>query len=302
MTRILRKAPLFINAILLLWVIFEIGFNVHNCLAAGAKVSPVFYQNCIRTNPNVSLHIVVINLHDSQVTPRVSRGGPDPDGEGPWTTTLQPVSEIAEREKLDIAINGDFFTALATKDIEGHNTGYTRGKFASPEGLAMTDGRIWHRASAQRPFLAFSTNRNAAIEAGTEANSTNFAYTQIIGGGQIIVSDGNTIEFNSRFATNRHPRTAVGIDRSKTKLTLLVVDGRQPKLSVGMTLHELSQEMIRLGCDRAINLDGGGSSTLVYRDPETHRLKVLNSPSDQKERSVADILGFTVNAPMPTAN
>jgi exopolysaccharide biosynthesis protein len=80
------------------------------------------------------------------------------------------------------------------------------------------------------------------------------------------------------------------------------VDGRQPKLSIGMTLHELSQEMIRLGCSSAINLDGGGSSTMVYRDPRTLALKVLNSPSDSKERSVAEVLGITVHAPLPAPN
>jgi exopolysaccharide biosynthesis protein len=66
-----------------------------------------------------------------------------------------------------------------------------------------------------------------------------------------------------------------------------------------MTLHELAREMIQLGCDSAINLDGGGSSEMVYRDPATHLLKVLNSPSDTHERSVADALGITVRAPMP---
>ena len=60
-----------------------------------------------------------------------------------------------------------------------------------------------------------------------------------------------------------------------------------------MTLHELSAEFVALGCDSAINLDGGGSTTLVYRDPATHDLKIANSPSDTKERSVADALGFT---------
>jgi len=78
-----------------------------------------------------------------------------------------------------------------------------------------------------------------------------------------------------------------------------VVDGRQPKLSIGMTLAELSTEMLALGCAGALNLDGGGSSTLVVRDAATHQLIVRNSPSDGKERAVADVLGVTVNGPLP---
>jgi len=73
-----------------------------------------------------------------------------------------------------------------------------------------------------------------------------------------------------------------------------VVDGRQPELSMGMSLAELSEELVRLGCASAINLDGGGSTTFVYRNPGSKKLEVLNSPSDTKERSVADVLGVTV--------
>ncbi len=61
-----------------------------------------------------------------------------------------------------------------------------------------------------------------------------------------------------------------------------------------MSLGELSDELVRLGCVAAINLDGGGSTTLVYRNPESKRLEVRNSPSDTRERSVADVLGVTV--------
>jgi Phosphodiester glycosidase len=101
-----------------------------------------------------------------------------------------------------------------------------------------------------------------------------------LGGGQVIEVSGHAVEYTSASATNRHPRTVAGLDRSGARLTLLVVDGRQTNLSIGMTLHDLSEEMIRLGCDSAVNFDGGGSTTLVYRDPVAHALKVVNSPSD----------------------
>jgi len=94
----------------------------------------------------------------------------------------------------------------------------------------------------------------------------------------------------------------VGLDHTGRVLTLFVVDGRQPGLSIGMTLAELAREMIALGCDSALNLDGGGSTDLVWRDGRTKQLKILNSPSDARERSVADVLGITVAAPLPEAN
>jgi exopolysaccharide biosynthesis protein len=268
----------------------------------GVSSSPVAYQHIVRRHPNISIHVVIVDLTDARVSVRVARGGPDPDGDGPWTTTLEPVSEVASREGFDIAINGDFFTAQGTRDIEGRNTAYVRGKFATPEGMAMTDGRMWHRPTRAFPYLAITTRHTARFCNGASDEPPDPTVCQIVSGSQMIVSNGVALDYTSRFATNRHPRTAAGIDRTGTRLTLMVVDGRQPKLSIGMTLHELSNEMIRLGCYNSINLDGGGSSTMVYRDPNTHSLKVLNSPSDTKERSVAEVLGITVRGPVPAAD
>jgi exopolysaccharide biosynthesis protein len=163
----------------------------------------------------------------------------------------------------------------------------------------MTDGRLWHRAATKRPYLEITSFKVAKIVQGRPSDSIDPSASQIVGGGQIIARDGNAVVYTNRFATIRNPRTVVGLDKTGTQLTLMVVDGRQPNLSVGMTLAELSDEMISLGCESAINLDGGGSSTLVYRDPIAKKLKVVNSPSDAKERSVADVLGFTVKAKLP---
>jgi hypothetical protein len=266
--------------------------------AAGTNSSPIQYQHIVRRNPNYSIHVVRIDLKDPRVTVQVAHGGPDPDGDGPWLTTLMPTSEIAEREKYDVAINGDFFDAQATKDIEGRNTGYVRGKAATPVGMAMTDGVLWHRAA--RPYLEITASNIARLEEG--AGPVDADAREMVGGSQIIVRNGRSIIFTNAFATARHPRTAAGIDASGTRLTLLVVDGRQPELSIGMTLAELSAELVHLGCAAAINLDGGGSTTLVYRNPESKRLEVVNSPSDTKERSVADVLGATLRDSVPRQN
>jgi len=275
-----------------------LGIAVRAVAQQPATVStpPVTYEHIVRHDPNYSLHVMRINLKDPRVSIRVSRGGPDPDGDGPWLTTLLPTSEIAERDKYDVAINGDFFEAQSTKDIEGKNTGYIRGKAAAPVGMAMTDGVLWHRSENARPYLEITTAKIAKLTETDPADAIDTNAFEIVGGGQIIVRNGHAIPFASSFATNRHPRTVVGIDATGTQLTFLVVDGRQPKLSIGMTLAELSHEMIQLGCTAAINLDGGGSTTLVYRDPQTKKLAIMNSPSDSKERSVADVLGVTINA------
>ncbi len=97
----------------------------------------------------------------------------------------------------------------------------------------------------------------------------------------------------------RRPRDApahgVGIDRDNGRLLLLVVDGRQ-SFSRGYTLVELARMMRRLGAEDALNFDGGGSSTMAG-EGRRGRVKVLNSPSDGSQRSIADGLAILYRRP-----
>jgi exopolysaccharide biosynthesis protein len=101
-----------------------------------------------------------------------------------------------------------------------------------------------------------------------------------IGGGPILINDGKTRSWSP--SQPRHPRTVIGWN--KNYFYLVVVDGRQPNLSIGMTYPELADLMLSLGCTEAMNLDGGGSSTFYLAG------KIMNSPSDGRPRSVANAL------------
>lgn len=117
-----------------------------------------------------------------------------------------------------------------------------------------------------------------------------------VGGGPWLLRNGEVLidapqqGFNDGFTNNRHPRTAIGVT-ADGKLLLVTVDGRQP-MSGGMTLYELAQLMKHLGATDAINLDGGGSTTLAIRGG-----LVVNSPSEGKQRPVANAV--VVYAPRP---
>ena len=74
------------------------------------------------------------------------------------------------------------------------------------------------------------------------------------------------------------------------KLLLLVADGRQPLLSVGMTYYEVAKVLREFGATDAIAMDGGGSTTLVLADGANGRVRVVNSPSDGAERPVGNNL------------
>jgi len=112
--------------------------------------------------------------------------------------------------------------------------------------------------------------------------------------GSLLVTDGKNTAETARVAPKvRHPRTAAGVDRSGRVLTLLIVDGRQPDWSIGATLPELAELLIERGVDDAVNLDGGGSTSLLYLDPQTGRV-VTNRPSGKIWRAVSTNLGFRV--------
>jgi hypothetical protein len=119
----------------------------------------------------------------------------------------------------------------------------------------------------------------------------------VLGGGPRLLVEGKEIwqsaareeRFGENLITRRHPRTAAGINGSR--LLLVTVDGRQPEVSAGMDLTELTALMRELGCSEAINLDGGGSTTLWVRGA------VENRPSDGRERRVANALVVFSTAP-----
>jgi hypothetical protein len=119
---------------------------------------------------------------------------------------------------------------------------------------------------------------------------------QAIGGGpRLVRNDVGLVEharerFATSFATRRHPRTGLGL-RDGT-LVMAVVDGRQPGYSEGMTLYEFTQLFLELECSDAMNLDGGGSATMVVRD------RLMNSPSGGYQRAVANALGLLTTSPL----
>jgi hypothetical protein len=127
---------------------------------------------------------------------------------------------------------------------------------------------------------------------------TTWQLVEAIGGLPRIVRNGNiSIESereggSASFTNNRHPRSAIGFNADTSRFFFVTVDGRQPGYSEGMTLPELAAFMRELGCTQALNLDGGGSTTMVVRN------KVVNRPSDATgERAVANALLLISTAP-----
>lgn len=116
-----------------------------------------------------------------------------------------------------------------------------------------------------------------------------------VGGGAVLVKEGKIPSGYSHNVSGRNPRSAVGLDKSGTVITLVAVDGRRSNAK-GMTQNELGQLMIDLGCYTALNFDGGGSTAMVVEQ------QVVNTPSDGSQRKVTNALGVVTqmqkNAPV----
>ncbi len=137
-------------------------------------------------------------------------------------------------------------------------------------------------------FLVNNLNEDDTIKIVLRLTPALPKIEQLIGGNTWLVQNGNVNQDNG----DRHPRTAVGFNQDSTQFFMFVVDGRQPGLSIGMSYKELGDYMKTWGVHNGLNLDGGGSSTMVVRGA------IVNSPSDiGGERSVANSLLLISNAP-----
>jgi len=132
--------------------------------------------------------------------------------------------------------------------------------------------------------------RTEALTAGDPAPP---AFRFGVGGRYVLVRDGEPVALptNDALVTSRNPRTAVGFSADGRRMWLATVNGRLASVP-GLTLPELAVLMDELGADDSLNLDGGGSTTLVARERGEPDAEVRNTPSDGSERPVPNGIGL----------
>jgi hypothetical protein len=216
----------------------------------------------------------------------------------PWTngdaTQAQTTSTILQTNKLQVAINAGFFSPFYEETP--WNYAPRSGQPVTIVGRSIRDGRTHSRFPTSFPVLCFypkNAPRFAQIVQGKESCP---GATQAIAGNRFLLRGGEAYKNGDDEGKRPYPRTAVAIDRAGRKLWLLIADGKQPGYSHGASLPELTALAQELGATDAINLDGGGSTTVVAE--VNGGAKVLNAPIHGKwpmlERPVATVLGFYV--------
>lgn len=241
----------------------------------------VVYQRDSRSEPRpVVVHVIRVKLGEAGVGVHVTPG--DPDQELPLNA--RRTSDYLQEFGVQVAINGDGFQPWNSQSLFNYYPHV--GDPVDVIGQAVSDGVRYSQLTDAEPTLYFN-NRNMA-----RINQSPGKIAQAISGGSLLVSQGQVVSAGDNQA---EPRTAVGLDQRRRELLLVVVDGRQPGYSEGLTLAELAELMIELGAYEAINLDGGGSSTLVVENA-AGKPRILNSPVNNgipgRERPVGNHLGI----------
>ncbi len=124
--------------------------------------------------------------------------------------------------------------------------------------------------------------------------SPNSDLEQALGTGYILLENGRWYSdpngHGTKYAISNalEPLTAVGVSRDGRHMYMVVVDGRQPNLGIGLWYKQMASYLQSLGAYKAAMLDGGGSSEIVLRHQGDSTVSVVNSPSDGHERPVAD--------------
>jgi hypothetical protein len=204
---------------------------------------------------------------------------------GSLETTSQTLTQFATEQRVRLAINSNFFAPCCNafaepKDVIGLLV--SRGQVVSP---ATTD------PVQSEAVLAISRWNRAVIAHGQDVNLDN-VYTAVAGSA-IIVQDGVDVSAsspNQGDPRNPNPRTLVGLSHHGRYLYFVVIDGRVPGYSVGTTNAQSAALMLALGCEDALNLDGGGSSEMVRADTLGVPY-IVNNPSGGAERYDAAAIG-----------
>lgn len=248
----------------------------------------ITYQRIAKVTPRPQvIHTVTVNLQTSGLQVFISPGVSKTDL---FPFQARTTSDFVRQTGAQLAINASFFFPFMEEtpwQYFPHS-----GDRVNAAGTVIANGYQYAPDRTDWPVLCFGPEQTAEIVAsGTCAETT----VHGVAGRNLLVRDGQAaLDQYDLLNDKPYARVAAGVNRQGDTLWLVVIDGKQPFYSQGATQTELANLFVELGADAAINLDGGGSTTLVMNS--TSGPKVLNAPIHTKwpmrERPVANHLGF----------
>jgi len=167
-------------------------------------------------------------------------------------------------------------------------------QYAHPAGIGILNGEV---ICDTKPHKAvFVVYENGKVDIVTEVPEADYKKIRLAASGfAIILRDGELLE-GGGYEKALNPRCAYGLSKDRRYLYLLTIDGRQKDWSLGATGLETAGILKDAGACDAINMDGGGSTTLCYWDAKTRKPVVVNRhTADGYQRPVGSNIGIYLN-------
>lgn len=246
--------------------------------------SGITYQRKTHSLPRPLLvHIIAIDLKKTEIKPFVT---PPQLNLTNRTNLAITTSNFIEKFNLQLAVNASFFYPF--KEQTPWDYYPKTGETVNAIGESIANNIVYGNSKSKWNVLCFAKNNLVKILNQKQCPQKT---VQGITGRDILVLNGK-IKIN--YKTPPYARTVAATNKEGDRLWLIVVDGKQPFYSEGITLQELAEIAINLGADSALNLDGGGSTTLAISNGSD--VQILNAPIHNKipmnERPIANHLGF----------
>jgi hypothetical protein len=270
--------------------------------ADGIPSSGLIQDGILRTTPHPKRSMLGVDAAGNLRVDRISMLGtwqgsgprrpihlvnrpPGPNGTTLYTPSYGPATP--PNNGAFEAVLSPFPSATPNSDLVGFVSQNRRGGTPIPPG-----GAVLAAKGTQGQRLAVEGAAGEMITVRLVLRPEWRDVPEALGGGPELIRQGRPIfrpneDFGTYHLNRRHPRTAVG-QRADGRIVMVVVDGRRPGYSAGMTNFELAQTMMRLGVTTASALDAGGSSTMAFDG------RLLSRPSDSGgERLVSEALLVT---------
>jgi hypothetical protein len=245
----------------------------------------VTYFRSVRLRPRpVILHAIRIDLETPGLEFLVTPG----DKTSKLPLEARTTGSFLQKYDLQAAVNGDGFRPWRSSSLFSFYP--HTGDPVAPLGYAASQGNDYAKGSEEEKTLYISKDNQVTF------NNPRGDLYNAISGDRIILAGGEP-DRDLPEDDLPQPRTAIGLDQEGKTLLILVADGRQPFYSEGLTLQELAEVLAGYGMYTALNLDGGGSSTLAV-EGWFGFANVLNAPIDRNipglQRPVGNHLGIWV--------
>jgi len=196
-----------------------------------------------------------------------------------WNT--MSVGYSGSKDIVEVVVENNYVTEVRTNQ---------------PSTVIPKDGFIIASTNAttrQQLINSFIPGNQMSLDIQLDFDQNNIEWA--VGGLNYLVKNGNINDVSDE-VLGTHPRTCVGFNKDNSQIILVTIDGRN-KDYVGVKQTELAEIMVSLGAYNAVNMDGGGSTTMGVDFLRNSNVTVVNIPSDGSERKIATGVGIFNTAP-----